>query len=348
MNKKYIGEIAEAAPEKIEKLDVKDRKILYVLNKNGRLSINSIAKIVGLSREVVTYRLKRLEKKGILNGFITLIDVLKLGLQRRIVYLRIHNFTEEQELEIIEKMTNMKKIIWIATTSGKWDVGIIIYSKTAQEFEDTFSQVREAFGKLLIDFTIFDEVFNRRCDDNFIISEIDFDYDISKIKDTNAFSKSFDSQEKDVQVDDKDMKIMKLLINDARMSLNKIAGEVKLNIDTVKKRIEKLIQGRIIYGFMPQISFFKLGYQWHWLFLRINRLDPKTDEKIKYYCDKYPNIVWCVKHIGTWDWELSVFTKDSAQLREVINDIRKEFHDIIIDYDSLLVFSQYKYITLLE
>ena len=51
----------------IEKLDLKDRKILYQLELNCRQSNTQIGKKVGLSKDVITYRIKRMEEKGIIN-----------------------------------------------------------------------------------------------------------------------------------------------------------------------------------------------------------------------------------------------------------------------------------------
>jgi len=61
----------------MENLDLKDRKILYYLDINSRQSNSDIAKKVGLSKEVVNYRIKRLEKEGIIKGYYTVLDFYK-------------------------------------------------------------------------------------------------------------------------------------------------------------------------------------------------------------------------------------------------------------------------------
>lgn len=47
-------------------IDVKDKKILYLLDTNSRMSLTQIGKKVGLRKNVVSYRLKRLIQKGIM------------------------------------------------------------------------------------------------------------------------------------------------------------------------------------------------------------------------------------------------------------------------------------------
>ena len=56
------------------KLDEKDKKILYELDKNSRQGISSIAKKVRLSKEVVNYRIKNLEKRKIIKGYYAVLQ----------------------------------------------------------------------------------------------------------------------------------------------------------------------------------------------------------------------------------------------------------------------------------
>jgi len=56
-------------------LDALDHKIISALGKNCRLSDSKISKMVSRSREVVSYRIKRLEENGIIAGNITGINL---------------------------------------------------------------------------------------------------------------------------------------------------------------------------------------------------------------------------------------------------------------------------------
>ena len=64
----------------MEKIDIKDRKILYQLDLDSRQSFRSIGRKVGLSKDVVISRVKKLQDKGIIIKFYTRFDNSKLGL----------------------------------------------------------------------------------------------------------------------------------------------------------------------------------------------------------------------------------------------------------------------------
>jgi len=64
---------------KIE-LDKTDRKILAILQADGRLSNQDVAERVSLSPSPCLRRIKRLEEAGVIRQYVALLDPDKLGL----------------------------------------------------------------------------------------------------------------------------------------------------------------------------------------------------------------------------------------------------------------------------
>lgn len=63
------------------KLDRTDRRILDLVQSNGRISNLELADAVGLSPTPCARRVKRLEESGLIRGTVTLLDQGKLGLK---------------------------------------------------------------------------------------------------------------------------------------------------------------------------------------------------------------------------------------------------------------------------
>jgi Lrp/AsnC family transcriptional regulator, leucine-responsive regulatory protein len=61
------------------KLDETDRRILEVLQVDGRISLKELAAQVGLSPPSVSERMRRLEERGVVRGFTVEIDPVALG-----------------------------------------------------------------------------------------------------------------------------------------------------------------------------------------------------------------------------------------------------------------------------
>ena len=66
--------------EQLEQLDDMDRKVLRLLQDDGRISSAELARRVNLSAPGLQKRLKKLEQKGVIDRYVTLVNREALGL----------------------------------------------------------------------------------------------------------------------------------------------------------------------------------------------------------------------------------------------------------------------------
>jgi Lrp/AsnC family leucine-responsive transcriptional regulator len=83
-----------------EPLDVIDRKILAVLQENGRISLADLAVRVALSPSPCLRRIRRLESAGVIARYVAVIDQAKVGLPIS-VFVSIK--LESQRVEALER-----------------------------------------------------------------------------------------------------------------------------------------------------------------------------------------------------------------------------------------------------
>ena len=103
-----------------QKIDAIDRKILYMLSQNCRISNTAIAKALKIKREVVAYRIKQLLERKVINGFFAHIDSRKLGFITHQVYLKLRSVSDEKK--IIQYLLPKKEVTCVLTFSGKYDL----------------------------------------------------------------------------------------------------------------------------------------------------------------------------------------------------------------------------------
>jgi len=65
--------------EEIPGIDAMDRKILRVLQKNGRIKTAELSDVIGLSPTATADRMKRLIREGFIDGFHAHLNPVKLG-----------------------------------------------------------------------------------------------------------------------------------------------------------------------------------------------------------------------------------------------------------------------------
>ena len=131
----------------MEKLDLKDRKILYHLDLNSRQSFRSIGKKVGLSRDVIASRVKKLQEKGIVKGFYAMVDYLKLGYGVFRFYFSFQNVTPELKKEIIEYFMNDKYADDVISLEGNYDLMVAIFVKNYPQANAFWHNTLKKYGK---------------------------------------------------------------------------------------------------------------------------------------------------------------------------------------------------------
>ena len=99
-------------------MDLKDRKILYELDSNARGSNAEIAKKVGLSKQVVGFRIKRLLNEQVISSFYAVIDIAKLGFTVHKNFIRLQNIDVEKEKELVAFLVNHPNVVWVASCDG--------------------------------------------------------------------------------------------------------------------------------------------------------------------------------------------------------------------------------------
>lgn len=61
-------------------LDIKDRRLIYYLSQDARLTNTQLAKKIGLSKNAVQYRIERLKKEGVVKKFASIVNLSSLNL----------------------------------------------------------------------------------------------------------------------------------------------------------------------------------------------------------------------------------------------------------------------------
>ena len=100
----------------IEGLDVLDNQIISLLKENARLSFSDIGKEVGLSRVAVKNRMEALERKGIIQGYRTVINATRVP--EAVKFIIDVEASSEQYNEVINTLANDRYIRQVYGTTG--------------------------------------------------------------------------------------------------------------------------------------------------------------------------------------------------------------------------------------
>jgi DNA-binding Lrp family transcriptional regulator len=123
-------ELAERAggpmirPADAAALDETDLDIVAALTADGRLSVNELARRVNISRATAYSRLERLRSSGVITGFTTVVDQVKLGLPLAVFILL--NVEQHGWRTLSEELRRLPGFQYLALTSGEFDMILLV------------------------------------------------------------------------------------------------------------------------------------------------------------------------------------------------------------------------------
>ena len=327
---------------KLVNLDLKDKKILRLLSENVRMPLSVIAKKAALSRDAVAYRIKRLENQKVIVGARVVLDTAKLGYNAYHLLLRLTNPVKEVEQQIIQKLRDLPQVRAILKFSGSYDLEIAVIAKNIEEFDALLTEIIQKTEKYLEDYEILvvtKQLIGQTLPKKFLTE--------SKPKNLYFHKKSISHNNPpdnlDNDLDKKDLEIIKLLRDNAKLSLLEISSKIKVSADTVAYRLQKLKQQKIISGFVPVINYASLGYRITALMSQISNLDAEKEKKLHFFLENNEHILWAVKCVGKYNLLTYICTAKEEELHQTINALRTLFPEQIKSYNTLLAFVEYKY-----
>jgi len=134
------------------KLDSKDKKIVEQLQKNCRQTIAEIAKTTKLPRDVVVYRIKKLEENKVIRAHHSMLNPSKLGYPLYVYALfSNYNINPAEEVKFVNYLKSQKQIIYVAKNSGKYDFTIGVCAKDYMDFDQIIQKIRHSFTDVIKD-----------------------------------------------------------------------------------------------------------------------------------------------------------------------------------------------------
>ncbi len=314
-------------------LEVIDQRLVQELFKNGRAPLSRIAKACRVSKEVIHYRLKRLQQKGILQGVISVINPFRLGYQVYFVFFKLRKIDNKREKEITEALAKSKFTILVLTCTGNWDIFVEFYARDAREYQFIMETFIFILGENTAEYSsaMALELFSEP--HAYLFKEKNI-----KIESHRIISKN-----EKVKFDKDDKKILHILRDDGRATLVEMGKRIGLSLDTIKYRLRRMSKQGIIDSFRPNINVSLLGYTWYIVNLWLNKIDEKRRKMLLSFLRTHPHIFFIAPFAEPNRLQFELMVRSAREFRQILMEIRGIFGDIIERHDSLLVFDEHKF-----
>lgn len=295
-------------------LDSLDKKLLCLLDANGRATCKKLAKASRSSPEVVRYRVNRLLEKGIIRNFMALLNFSEFGFVGHGVFCRI--ISEKKKGQAINYLKAHPRVYWIAEFGGRYDLAFAVLAKDSLEFYSILGEIKENTSGALSDWDIAIRM---------QLTQFPRGYLLNAHPKRKSSPPHFGRELRHHPISKTDFEILKAISQNGRMGPVELSRSLGIPPSTIAFRMKKLAKERVLQGVSPQTICQEFGYQSFQLFLSVENPDSQKRRKLFNYCQDNPNVIFFVEVLGKWSFELIYETKDEKEFQKELVHLRETF-----------------------
>lgn len=148
----FLGENNEGSTITIDEhtdnipLDDIDIKLLHSIKFDSRKSYETIGKEIGLTRNAVKERIKRLEKNGVIAGYSAFIDYHHLDKQAFRIFIRYNNHNRDQEKSLIQYLKQISGVVQTVQLFGKWNLDLEVHTNNVIDLQRFIMELRDKYN----------------------------------------------------------------------------------------------------------------------------------------------------------------------------------------------------------
>ncbi|WP_338875429.1 Lrp/AsnC family transcriptional regulator [Spirosoma sp. SC4-14] len=122
-------------------LDAIDRKLLALLQENAHLTIQEMGQRINLSKTPVHERIKRLEREGVIDRYVTILDKKKLG-NLLVVYCQVtlDRQTRDAFADFDAAIHELPEVLECNRVSGTFDYLLKIVSRDMETYNRFYQE----------------------------------------------------------------------------------------------------------------------------------------------------------------------------------------------------------------
>lgn len=143
-------------------------------------------------------------------------------------------------------------------------------------------------------------------------------------------------------ITEKDVLILRQLLEDGRKSSASISKEIDLGREIVNYRIKRLVKENLIVKFIPKINENAIHYQEYIILLKLNLEDEMSKEKFlkENIGNKY--LIWTIKSASGWDFLIRLYAEGVEEFKEKLSEILNNFSDVLANYYTIIASDKIK------
>jgi Lrp/AsnC family leucine-responsive transcriptional regulator len=348
-------------------VDETDLALLRELSLNGRESLSRLAEKMQLSKQRLGYRLRLLQRRGVLGGFFAIPNIFRLGFDHFRVFVRFQRLSEAREKELLDHLLTRSDVSWLTQLDGDFDLEFVVWAQGVAAFEPALDDILGQFGPLFQEryFSLATRIeffpwrFLTPPADNASQAATAPADNASKAATAGASGVILESRPPDraaagarrdgppggatLAIDAIDRRLLAELSRQGRLSLAALAGRCRISPALAANRLRSLKSSGAIAGFGAKIDHARLGWTYRKVFLRLESPAGEAFGRLAAWLRSRPEVIFLVKTVGSYDLEVELMTRPGEEFLLFMRRLRTTFAADIAAFRSVIVLRELKY-----
>lgn len=283
-----------------------DKKIFQEIEFNYKIPHSTISKKIKRSKSFVTYRIKKMEEKGLIN-YIPLIDYSKLGL----IYFRI---IIESPLDLLEVRNKLQKLqiptAWIVEKYDKENLVLVFLAKSNAHLHQIWDDVHEELGRGVV---------SKNISSAFKV------YHLSNNYFSNGEKLCFETGgSESIILSEAERKVLDEISNHPQASNKELSKKTDFSETTVKKAIKELENKKVILGYQTHLNKEILNIKAYKVFMAFE-FSKKNKLKLIELLKTFKNVVYITESSYEYDLECEIYLFEQEDISKIIQSIKEKF-----------------------
>jgi len=316
----------------MEKLDLRDYKILSQLDKNAKASFNQIGRKIKLAPSVVERRIKSLIERKIIIDFKSVINYKRLGWTYYSIYVRFQNINDPKRKEIVNYLINHPLSGQVLQCEGRWQLIYGFFAKDIFQLTQELRKFNDLFGDYIKEREKIIHTGSHHYYRGYLLNKESVRLDEPYLG----------GQETTLKIDNKSYNILNLIRQNSRLNLVVVSEKLKISVDQIRYRLRKLTEDQILLGSWLNIDPTKLNLNLYRILIKLKNFNEKKEKEFLNFLNKNEHVIRANSIFGTWDYFIDLEI-NSEGFREFVDEFTRIFSEQIHEYETLTIYNQVNY-----
>ncbi len=310
-------------------LDALDRRILYWMDCNCRMSIRSLARKLRVSPSRLHYRLDQLIRDGVIKSFVAVIDYRRLGYRSHGVHYKLRELGLDEVEHLMRKIARDPRVLDMFLCEGTFNAHIAFLAKELEEAEEIIWDMRDQLSKYIID-------------EKRTIRLKAYLYHRNELlphhgEEPEREVLTLEKVPKPAQIDEDDQRLLAAMAVHANWPVWKIAKAAGMRGPKAYARIKRLEEAGVIRGYQIVLNPDTPGFAYFRVVVKLHYIPPERRDELMKFLQSLPSIDRCTFTYGDYDLSYDLLVENTSDLRGVMNQVYDKFRNEVITQDWVRV-----------